>query len=218
MIEANNPKLKSWVVVPEGNDFPIQNLPFGIFSTSSRSKRPGVAIGDQILDLQYLSQNGLIDGLGFDKSDFQVCDLNQIINRGKKATSELRNRVSQLLREGCNDITDKDKVLKNNKSRSNRFKYDLHGFTLIEANKRVKEIILSCVKNNYKEILLITGKGIHSNTEKNIYVSKDLSKLKYSVPEFLNSNRELRECIVSINNAELRDGGEGAIIIKLKRL
>jgi len=116
------------------------------------------------------------------------------------------------------DITDKEKALKDNKSRYTRFKFDLHGFTLLEANKKVKEIILSCVKNNYKEILLITGKGIHSNTEKNIYVSKDLSKLKYSVPDYINSNLDLSKYIVSVSNADKVDGGEGAIIIKLKNL
>ena len=114
------------------------------------------------------------------------------------------------------DITDKDKVLKNNKSRSNRFKYDLHGFTLIEANKRVKEIILSCVKNNYKEILLITGKGLHSNTSKDVYSSKDLSKLKFSVPNFIRSNSEISLIVSSISVANKSDGGEGALIIKLK--
>ncbi len=111
MIEANNPNLKSWVYVPQGSDFPIQNLPFGIFSTSKRSARPGVAIGEQILDLQYLNDNGLLDGLGFKNSDFYSCVLNLIINRGKTATSALRNRVSQLLREGCDDISDKDSAL-----------------------------------------------------------------------------------------------------------
>ncbi len=116
------------------------------------------------------------------------------------------------------DITDKEKALSDNKSRYTRFKFDLHGFTLLEANKKVKEIILSCVKNNYKEILLITGKGIHSNTEKNIYVSKDLSKLKYSVPDYINSNLDLSKYVVSVSNADKVDGGEGAIIIKLKNL
>ena len=69
--------------------------------------------------------------------------------------------------------------------------YDLHGYTLASANIRVEEIILSCIKNNFKEILLITGKGIHSNIEENTYVSKDLSKLKYSVPEYIKSNLSL---------------------------
>ena len=96
--------------------------------------------------------------------------------------------------------------------------FDLHGFTLIEANYKVKEIILSCVKKNYKEILFITGKGIHSNTEKDVYVSKDLSKLKFSVPQFIKSDLDLSKYILSISNADLADGGDGAIIIKLKNL
>ena len=116
------------------------------------------------------------------------------------------------------DITNKDNIKNNNKSYRNRFKYDLHGFTLLEANEKVKEIIFSCIKKNYKEILLITGKGIHSNTEKDVYASKDLSKLKYSVPEYIKSNLDLSKHIVSISNADKTDGGEGAIIIKLKKL
>ena len=79
-------------------------------------------------------------------------------------------------------------------------------------------MILSCVKKNYKEILFITGKGIHSNTDKDVYISKDLSKLKYSVPEFIKSDLDLSKHILSVSNADLSDGGDGAIIIKLKRL
>ena len=116
------------------------------------------------------------------------------------------------------DITDKDNIQDDSKSYHNRFKYDLHGFTLLEANEKVKEIILLCVKKNYKEILLITGKGIHSNIEKNVYASKDLSKLKYSVPEYIKSNLDLSRHITSISNADKIDGGDGAIIIKLKKL
>ena len=77
---------------------------------------------------------------------------------------------------------------------------------------------MSCVKKNYKEILFITGKGIHSNTEKDVYVSKDLSKLKFSVPQFIKSDLDLSKYILSISNADLADGGDGAIIIKLKNL
>ena len=116
------------------------------------------------------------------------------------------------------DIINKDKIRENIQLNTNRFKYDLHGFTLDEANKKVKEIVLSCVEKNYKEILLITGKGIHSNTEKDIYISKDLSKLKYSVPEFIKSDLDLSRYIASITGASKIDGGDGAIIIKLKKL
>ena len=116
------------------------------------------------------------------------------------------------------DIVDKDYVQKTNLSKGHRFRFDLHGFNLIDANHKVKEIILSCVKKNYKEILFITGKGIHSNTEKDVYVSKDLSKLKFSVPQFIKSDLDLSKYILSISNADLVDGGDGAIIIKLKNL
>ena len=116
------------------------------------------------------------------------------------------------------DITDKDSSNKANLSNKHRFIFDLHGFTLVDANKKVREIILSCVKKNYKEVLFITGKGIHSNTEKDVYVSKDLSKLKFSVPEFINSDLDLSRNILSISQADLADGGDGAIVVKLKRL
>ena len=115
-------------------------------------------------------------------------------------------------------IVDKDHAQKTNLSKGHRFSFDLHGFTLIDANHKVKEIILSCVKKNYKEILFITGKGIHSNTEKDVYVSKDLSKLKHSVPQFIKSDLDLSKYILSVSNADLSDGGDGAIIVKLKKL
>ena len=82
----------------------------------------------------------------------------------------------------------------------------------------MKEIILSCVEKKYKEILFITGKGKHSTNYKDIYTSKDLGRLKYSVPVFINSDQELSSLIVSIRDAKIKDGGEGAIIIKLKSL
>ena len=115
------------------------------------------------------------------------------------------------------DIYDKDN---NNQKRirKGRFKFDLHGFTLDEANIKVKEILFFCIKNKYKELLLITGKGLHSTSDKGVYVSKDLGKLKFSVPEFIKSDHETSKLIVSINEAEVKDGGEGAILIKLKNL
>ena len=115
------------------------------------------------------------------------------------------------------DIYDKDINLSKTQRRD-RYKFDLHGFTLDEANNKVKEIIEYCLKNKFKELLLITGKGIHSSTDQDVYISKDLAKLKYSVPDFIRTNSELNKLIISINDAEKKDGGEGAIIIKLKNL
>ena len=116
------------------------------------------------------------------------------------------------------DLIDKDSSKNENALDNNRYKYDLHGFTLLEANEKVKKIILSCVEKNYKEILLITGKGIHSNTEQDVYASKDLSKLRYSVPEYINSDLSLSKHVVSISEADKKNGADGAIIIKLKKL
>ena len=116
------------------------------------------------------------------------------------------------------DIYDKDKNFSKENNRKGRFKYDLHGYTLDDANRKVREIILSCKENNYKEILLITGKGLHSKNEKDIYVSKNFGTLRYSVPEFIRSEKELNNFIISINEAEIKDGGAGALLIKLKNL
>ena len=116
------------------------------------------------------------------------------------------------------DVFDKDKTNSIDTEKKSRFRFDLHGFTLDQANKKVKEIILSCTEKKYKEILFITGKGKHSTNDKDIYTSNDLGRLKYSVPEFINSDQELRALIVSIQDAKIKDGGAGAIIIKLKNL
>ena len=116
------------------------------------------------------------------------------------------------------DIYDKDLQIADDNPRKNRLRYDLHGFTLEDANKKVKDLILSGIRNKYKEILLITGKGLHSKTEEDTYVSKNLSKLRFSVPEFINSCDELSKFVVSISEASLKDGGSGAILIKLKNL
>ena len=116
------------------------------------------------------------------------------------------------------DIYDKDKNSLQYQERKDRFKFDLHGYTLDEANLKVRDLIITCTKKKYKEILLITGKGLHSNSDSDAYVSKNLSKLKYSVPEFIKSNEELSKLIISLSDADLKDGGEGAILIKLKNL
>lgn len=114
-------------------------------------------------------------------------------------------------------IVNKDNI-ENRKESHRRFRYDLHGFTLSNANEKVKELILSCAEKNYKEILLITGKGIHSNTSDNTYASNELSKLRFSVPDYIKSNPDLSNFIHSISSASKSDGGDGAIIITLKKI
>ena len=107
-----------------------------------------------------------------------------------------------------NNITDSVK---------NKYKFDLHGLTLDEANKKVKDVIKSCSEKNFREILLITGKGLHSNQE-DVYKSSDYSKLRFSVPEFINSDPETSKLIISITKPPQNEGGEGALLIKLKKL
>ena len=116
------------------------------------------------------------------------------------------------------DVFDKELEVNKSSNRPERHRFDLHGFTLSEANKKVRELIIYCQENNFKEILLITGKGLHSNTDQNTYVSKKLSKLKHSVPEYINSQKDLIDKIFSIEVASINDGGEGALLIKLKKL
>ena len=102
--------------------------------------------------------------------------------------------------------------------RAKRYRFDLHGLTLLEANKQVRELIIHCQENGFREILLITGKGLHSTSDQNTYVSKELSKLKFAVPEYIKTQKDLSDKILSIEPATINDGGEGAIIIKLKKL
>tara|TARA_E500000178_G_scaffold79024_1_gene77203 strand:+ start:479 stop:898 length:420 start_codon:yes stop_codon:yes gene_type:complete len=136
----------------------------------------------------------------------------------KKDLSEKDIKTWETYIENPSDVYDKDKNILKNLERKERFRFDLHGHTLNDANHKVREIIFACVKNKYKEILFITGKGLHSTSDSNTYVSKDFSKLKYSVPDFIKSDGDLRKFVISISDASIKDGGEGAILIKLRNL
>ena len=93
---------------------------------------------------------------------------------------------------------------------------DLHGYSLENANKTIDEYINRCFTENIKRIVVITGKGLRSNTQNDPYVSKDLSILKNSVPEFIKSNSDLMKIIKEIKTADEEQGGSGAFIISLK--
>jgi DNA-nicking Smr family endonuclease len=95
-------------------------------------------------------------------------------------------------------------------------KIDLHGFTLEEANRSVESFVQKCFDESVTKIIVITGKGLRSKNIKNPYLSKDLSILKYSVPEFIESNNFLMEMIIEIKDAKIEDGGSGAFYIYLK--
>ena len=136
----------------------------------------------------------------------------------KKDLSDKDKETWETYIKNTSDVYDKDKNNQKNQFTKERFRFDLHGHTLDEANQRVRDIIFSCVKQKYKEILFITGKGLHSTSGNDAFVSKDFSKLKYSVPDFIKSDDDLNKFGLSIADADIKDGGEGAILIKLRNL
>ena len=94
---------------------------------------------------------------------------------------------------------------------------DLHGYTLEHANREIQRFIENEYENGVSKIIVVTGKGSHSDVEKNPYISKDLSILKYSIPEFIKNNIELMKKIIEIKGANVEDGGSGAFYIFLKK-
>ena len=94
---------------------------------------------------------------------------------------------------------------------------DLHGYSLEEANKSIEDFIIKSYQEKINKLIVVTGKGIHSQNEKDPYVSKDLSILKYSVPEFISTNKSLMNIIYEIKDAKIEDGGAGAFYIYLKK-
>ena len=131
-----------------------------------------------------------------------------ISDKDKKDWDNFVNSKEKLLNK---DIKYKDK--KNTKIRS----IDLHGYTLDEANKVIVNFINRAFLENVNKLIVVTGKGLHSENEKDPYVSKDLSILKYSVPEFISNNSNLMSMIYEITDAKLEDGGGGAFYIFLKK-
>ncbi len=104
MIKANNPDLESWVKVPKETDFPIQNLPLGVFKTDQLEPRVGVRIGDSILDLKTLHVLGYLDNLPFSIESFDTDSLNLLMKKGKIAARRLRDRISELLNKENNEL------------------------------------------------------------------------------------------------------------------
>ena len=113
-------------------------------------------------------------------------------------------------------LPNKDTKFQNKKIFKTR-SIDLHGYTLDAANKTIEDFINKAFLENVNKIIVVTGKGIHSDNEKDPYVSKDLSILKYSVPEFISNNQSLMSIINEITDAKIEDGGGGAFYIFLKK-
>ena len=132
------------------------------------------------------------------------------------------------------NISDKDKndwkeFLKKNeklpnkdlKKKENNFyitkSLDLHGFTLDEANKKVESFINDCFDQKVPKVIIVTGKGLHSQNDKDPYISEKFGILKNSVPDFIKNNLNLMKKIKSITGAEISDGGSGAFYVFLKK-
>ena len=113
-------------------------------------------------------------------------------------------------------LTDKDLKIKNKKPLKIK-SIDLHGYSLEQANKTIENFIEKAFEDRINKLIIVTGKGIHSQNEKDPYVSKDLSILKYSVPEFISKNTNLMNIINDMQDASIEDGGSGDFYIFLKR-
>ena len=113
-------------------------------------------------------------------------------------------------------IPNKDFIYKKSIRYEKVKKIDLHGYTIEEANKTIQQFIQKCFDQNVTKIIVITGKGLRSKNVENPYLSKDLSILKYSVPEFIENNKNLKQFIIETTDAKIEDGGSGAFYIYLK--
>ena len=114
------------------------------------------------------------------------------------------------------NLFDKDSKLQSKKI-NKVITFDLHGFSLDEANKKIYQLIKNSYDMGVSKLVIVTGKGIHSQNEKDPYVSKDLGILKYSVPEYIRNNNELMMMINNLDEANIEDGGSGAFYIYLKK-
>ena len=133
--------------------------------------------------------------------------INKISDKDKKYWEDFLSITENL----TNKDIDLKKKIKKIKS------YDFHGYSLDDANKKVTDLIYNSYKEGVKKLIIVTGKGLHSQNEKDPYVSKELGILKYSLPEFIKKNDDLMRMINNIEDAKIEDGGSGAFYIFLKK-
>ena len=135
----------------------------------------------------------------------------------------MSNDISEKDKKDWESFISSDEKLPNKDFKSSKQKtfkvrsIDLHGYTLEEANQIIERFIYQSFREKINKLIVVTGKGIHSQNEKDPYVSKDLSILKYSVPEFIENNKSLINIINEIKDASIEDGGSGAFYIFLKK-
>tara|TARA_Y100001936_G_scaffold237200_1_gene267502 strand:- start:995 stop:1408 length:414 start_codon:yes stop_codon:yes gene_type:complete len=135
----------------------------------------------------------------------------------------LNNKISDKDKKDWEDFLSDNDPLPNkdlnifSKKEKKEILCDLHGFTLEDANKEIEKLISSSYESGVNRLVVVTGKGLHSNNEKDPYKSKEFSILKHSVPEYIRSNQDLMKSIIEIKEATLEDGGSGAFYIYLKK-
>ncbi len=135
----------------------------------------------------------------------------------------MKSKISDKDKNDWEEFLLKDEKLPNKdnfekkKKRGKIKSLDLHGYTLDDANQTIDNFIKKSYEDNISKLVIVTGKGIHSDNEKDPYVSKDLGILKYSIPEFIRNNHELMKMIYEIKEANIEDGGSGAFYIFLKK-
>ena len=135
----------------------------------------------------------------------------------------MTDNISDKDKQDWNNFINSKEKLPNKDTKFNKKKIfetrsiDLHGYTLDAANKTIEDFINKAFLENVNKIIVVTGKGIHSDNEKDPYVSKELGILKYSVPEFISNNISLMSMINEITDAKIEDGGAGAFYIFLKK-
>ena len=136
----------------------------------------------------------------------------------------MNNNISDKDKKDWNEFVNSNEKLQNKDNQYQEKKFqkirtiDLHGYTLEEANKTIESFINKAYLENVNKLIVVTGKGIHSENEKDPYVSKDLGILKYSVPEFISNSTDLMQMINEITDAKIEDGGAGAFYIFLKKV
>ena len=135
----------------------------------------------------------------------------------------MNNDISEKDKKDWEDFISSDERVPNKDFKKSNYKIlktksiDLHGYTLDQANKTIEEFINQSFREEINKLIVVTGKGLHSQNDKDPYVSKNLSILKYSVPEFIENNKSLMNIINRIKDASIEDGGEGAFYIFLKK-
>ena len=135
----------------------------------------------------------------------------------------MSNKISDKNKKDWEDFLSKDESLPDKDAKYTKKEiiktqeFDLHGYSLEEANSKVESLINESYRKGVRKLVIITGKGLHSENEKNPYVSKNLGILKFSVPDYIKKNSELMGKILNISDAEIEDGGSGAFYIFLKK-